>query len=628
MSGPNQDLPHGPEPATRRRGIGWLRWARSLLPVPGNPGKDGSTRRPGIAIITYKRADWLDKCLSAVRSNTAGPYDLIVVCDSDEDAETMAVCKKHGVDAIFAPNRGVVWNKNRALFHFMNQTDCDPIILLEDDTYPMESGWLDQWVDAANRWHHVNYSHPALFAEGRKPVSGDGTPAHPHIHTLVTGQCTAVSRHAMQTAGYLDTRFSGYGHGHVEWTRRHANLLYKNNVEGFSASTMLFLSIKGGIRSENAPSFRNAEDVARNAEVLRVAIRHAPRYLEPWKSDSEREVLLSEIGAKGRRESSSYTSMLRKMHRQPAFRGSVDVCVRKRRAFCIRGWAAHPDGKPVSYFLVSIGDNPIVDAVVTRSERTDVIEAHPDVARDCGFELAFNLPERMSSDFEGQEVVVSPMANGIAGQPLRNVQRFVWPPPRTAVPVPDNPHMPEKSVQRLGKLMAESTCYLEYGSGGTTLKAADIGVPVIISVESDPDWLDAVDDKIKDRSTRSEVIFLYTDIGPTREWGLPVDDAGWKNYPGYALDAWTECRSRGLQPDLILIDGRFRVACCLATLLFAKPGARILFDDYLDRPDLMEVERFVKPESTFDRVAEFVVPDDLPRDDIWLALIAASSNPN
>lgn len=627
MTGGNTDLPQDSKPADRRRGSGWFRWAGSLLPAPNTPGKDGSTRRPGVAVITYKRADWLDKCLSAIKSNTPGPYDLIVVCDSDEDAETMAVCEKHGVEGIFAPNRGVVWNKNRALFHFMSQTGCDPIILLEDDSYPMEPGWLDQWAEAARRWHHVNYSHPALFAEGRKPVSGDGTPGHPHIHTLVTGQCTAVSRHAMQTAGYLDTRFSGYGHGHVEWTRRHANLLYKNNVEGFSASTMLFLSIGGGIRSENAPSFRNAEDVARNAEVLRVTIRHAPKYLDPWKSDSEKEVLLSEIGTGGRRESAGYASILRRISRQPAFRGSVDGCVRKRRAFCIRGWAAHPDGKPVSHFHVRIGDKQILDTVVTKSKRMDVVRACPDIDPDCGFELAFNLAEQVSSDLEGQEVVVSPMADEIAGQPLASAQRFVWP-PRTAVPVPDSPHMPEKSVQRLGRLMMEATCYLEYGSGGTTLKAADIGVPVIVSVESDPDWLDAVDDKIKKKSTRSETILLHSDIGPTREWGLPVDDAGWKNYPAYALDAWAQCRGRGLQPDLILIDGRFRVACCLATLLFAKPGARILFDDYLDRPDLMAVERFVKPEGTFDRVAEFVVPDNLPRDDIWLALIEACSNPN
>ena len=165
MSDANPDLSHGRETADRRRGNGWFRWARSLLPAPGNNRKDGSTRRPGIAIITYKRADWLDKCLSAVRSNTAGPYDLIVVCDTDEDAETMAVCKKHGVEAIFAPNRGVVWNKNRALFHLMSQTDCDPIILLEDDTRPVEPGWLDLWIEAAERWHHVNLSHWKIFTD-------------------------------------------------------------------------------------------------------------------------------------------------------------------------------------------------------------------------------------------------------------------------------------------------------------------------------------------------------------------------------------------------------------------------------------------------------------------------------
>ena len=71
------------------------------------------------------------------------------------------------------------------------------------------------------------------------------------------------------------------------------------------------------------------------------------------------------------------------------------------------------------------------------------------------------------------------------------------------------------------------------------------------------------------------------------------------------------------QPDLILIDGRFRVACCLATLLFAKPGARIPLEVIRDGKSttIYAVVGTRPPEeqlagSNFDPEDEQATPDD------------------
>ena len=45
-------------------------------------------------------------------------------------------------------------------------------------------------------------------------------------------------------------------------------------------------------------------------------------------------------------------------------------------------------------------------------------------------------------------------------------------------------------------------------------------------------------------------------------------------------------------PDLILIDGRFRVLCFLTSLKFSPKGTKILFDDYRDRQFYHIVEEF------------------------------------
>jgi hypothetical protein len=67
----------------------------------------------------------------------------------------------------------------------------------------------------------------------------------------------------------------------------------------------------------------------------------------------------------------------------------------------------------------------------------------------------------------------------------------------------------------------------------------------------------------------------------------------WQRYP---QAPWTHYRRAGVEPDLILVDGRFRVACVLESLLqLSEPhSCRILCDDYLHRPHYHVVERFAE----------------------------------
>lgn len=260
------------------------------------PAQAGAAAVPGVGIITYMRPDHLAKCLGQLRKHTTGACEVVVACDSQDDLQTARLCADFGAGLIRGENRGVVWNKNRALYHFMSNTNCDPIILLEDDTYPVSDDWIAEWVSAAARWHHVNFSHPAIL-QSNALVDGEGTSERPYIHRLVTGQCTAVSRKAMEIGGYLDTRFRGYGHGHVEWTKRHNALLFGNLVADFSPHAGVFLSIVGGLKSDDARSFRSETDVQRNSVLLRETDRVPRRYRDPWQSPDERRTLTQEVGA-------------------------------------------------------------------------------------------------------------------------------------------------------------------------------------------------------------------------------------------------------------------------------------------------------------------------------------------
>jgi protein O-GlcNAc transferase len=72
---------------------------------------------------------------------------------------------------------------------------------------------------------------------------------------------------------------------------------------------------------------------------------------------------------------------------------------------------------------------------------------------------------------------------------------------------------------------------------------------------------------------------------------------------------------------VILIDGRFRIACFVTAYLRATQPMIVLFDDYLDRPHYHVVERLVKPSEFVGRMARFDLQPltHLPREELtWL----------
>jgi hypothetical protein len=151
---------------------------------------------------------------------------------------------------------------------------------------------------------------------------------------------------------------------------------------------------------------------------------------------------------------------------------------------------------------------------------------------------------------------------------------------------------------------------LEYGSGGSTVLAAKLGRQVF-SVESDPDWATRMTAKVATISDRA--IVHHADVGPTGPWGVPMKPREFRKFHGYALSVWD--RPDFVEPDLVLIDGRFRASCLVAVLLRATKPVTVLFDDYLKRGYYHGVERLARKEEMAGRMARFTVtPGAIPRE--------------
>src|SRR5690606_38566989 len=112
------------------------------------------------------------------------------------------------------------------------------------------------------------------------------------------------------------------------------------------------------------------------------------------------------------------------------------------------------------------------------------------------------------------------------------------------------------------------------------LLAAELGVRTIYSVETDNAYLEGIKSWFREHKTTSKFFPILADIGPTAKWGKPTDRSQVENWPNYASLPWKLASENQHLPDLVLIDGRFRVASFLMSLLCAPAQKTILFDDY------------------------------------------------
>ena len=146
---------------------------------------------------------------------------------------------------------------------------------------------------------------------------------------------------------------------------------------------------------------------------------------------------------------------------------------------------------------------------------------------------------------------------------------------------------------------------LEYGSGGSTILASEQPGKLVFSVESDRNWAIRLQAEIDARDLPSPAHLYHVDIGPTGDWGRPVSPDVWTRFHRYPLVIWDEPFFR--QPDVVLIDGRFRPACFMAVVLRTRKPVTVLFDDYTTRPVYHSVEEFITPSEIVGRMAVFEV---------------------
>lgn len=165
------------------------------------------------------------------------------------------------------------------------------MILLEDDTQPTRAGWEAAWMQATQHWGHVNYAADWMREHF---LSGTGTVADPIRCKMVTAQCSAYSRTALTYGGYFDSRFKGYGHEHVEHTRRLVRVGYGGTDERINGKELVrYNLIKGDLNVVSSQSYFDKAEEERNLQLAR-GIMGQQGYRAPWGEDHELRQFRSE----------------------------------------------------------------------------------------------------------------------------------------------------------------------------------------------------------------------------------------------------------------------------------------------------------------------------------------------
>jgi hypothetical protein len=165
---------------------------------------------------------------------------------------------------------------------------------------------------------------------------------------------------------------------------------------------------------------------------------------------------------------------------------------------------------------------------------------------------------------------------------------------------PDEPLLDAPTRRAFERRLQGTKVYVEYGSGGATLLAAR-QAELVVSVESDGYYRSLVERKLKSLGAKARTVLLHGKIGPTTAWGAPIlhvgpyAGSGWR----YVSAPWAHLESEGAAADLVLVDGRYRVACALAAMLHPL-GAKATFivDDWeraAHRPLYAHVEILDRP---------------------------------
>jgi len=133
---------------------------------------------------------------------------------------------------------------------------------------------------------------------------------------------------------------------------------------------------------------------------------------------------------------------------------------------------------------------------------------------------------------------------------------------------------------------------MEFGAGGSTCLAAHLVSEAIVAVDSSKEWLNKVEESCARNATALQPTLIHADIGELTHWGWPAGQTHREHWPKYHEAVLSA--PDVLPFDTYLIDGRFRIACFMQSLIHCRPDSLILIHDFPPRPSYAIVHQVAR----------------------------------
>jgi hypothetical protein len=145
----------------------------------------------------------------------------------------------------------------------------------------------------------------------------------------------------------------------------------------------------------------------------------------------------------------------------------------------------------------------------------------------------------------------------------------------------DEPFMPTAEKKVLMEYYEKSKGILEFGSGSSTIFALKMD-KYIVSVENDRSFYSALKVYLSNFKLDIDTTLIYANTGLTGKYGSPflytltpaISEKGFK----YVLSGYLNIEKGRV--DLIFVDGRWRVGCCLYSIFYFDNNIDLFLDDY------------------------------------------------
>jgi protein O-GlcNAc transferase len=182
-----------------------------------------------------------------------------------------------------------------------------------------------------------------------------------------------------------------------------------------------------------------------------------------------------------------------------------------------------------------------------------------------------------------------------------------------------DPHMKPDEYALFKETCNNKKRFLEYGSGGSTIHLLK-NKKDVFSVESNRDFYGYMSSiSLVKKSLGKELHYKFVDFGETTKWGEPLSGNS-DNWSRYYKEIWNEIDPAKDKVDVIFIDGRFRVCCCLYSISKALEynwkNTIFMIHDFWRREQYQVVLKFLKEIKSSRSLAAFTIKDNINIDEL------------